>query len=115
MDTRTKIVGAEEAVRLAAAGAVVVSGYFDPLLSEHAERLARVKQGRAKLLVAIASPPDPLLPARARAEMVAGLRVVDYVTEANIASQICFEQEDAACFERLARHVRARQRSAAAS
>ncbi len=115
MDTRTKIVGEQEALRLAAAGAIVVRGYFDPLLAEHAERLAQVKPGGAKLLVAIASPADPLLPSRARAELVAGLRVVDYVTEANIAPQICFEQEDAARFQRLARRVRERQRAAAAS
>ena len=31
MDTRGKIVAASEAARLAAEGATVVSGYFDPL------------------------------------------------------------------------------------
>ena len=43
MDTRTKIVPFEEAVRLAAAGAIVVSGYFDPLLAAHAARLREIK------------------------------------------------------------------------
>lgn len=113
MDTRPKIVGVEEALRLAAAGATVVSGYFDPLLASHAERLAELKRNRTPLLVVIASPANPILPVRARAELVAGLRTVDYVTEENITAQICLEQEDSARFNRLVEHVRARQRAAA--
>jgi glycerol-3-phosphate cytidylyltransferase-like family protein len=114
VDTRTKIVGAAEAERTAQAGALVVRGYFDPLLAAHAEGLAALKQPGTTLLVVIASPADPILPARARAELVAGLRVVDQVTEANIQAQICLEQEDAERFGRLVDHVRARQHAAAA-
>lgn len=113
MDTRTKIVGADEARRIAAAGATVVSGYFDPLLASHAERLAQLKRNGAPLLVVIASPPNPILPARARAELVAGLRVVHHVTEANVAPQVCLEQEDGARYKALLEHVRARQLAAA--
>lgn len=113
MDTRPKIVGVEEALRLAAAGATVVRGYFDPLLASHAERLGELKRNGTPLLVVIASPANPILPARARAELVAGLRAVDHVTEENINAQICLEQEDAARFNRLVEHVRARQRAAA--
>lgn len=115
MDTRTKIIGAGDAQRLADLGATVVSGYFDPLLASHAERLAALKQNGTALLVVITSPANPILPARARAELVAGLRAVDHVTEANdvnIKPQICLEQEDAERFERLVDHVRARQRAA---
>jgi glycerol-3-phosphate cytidylyltransferase-like family protein len=105
-------VGEAEARRIAGQ-ATVVRGYFDPLLAWHAERLEQVKRGGMRLLVVIASPGNPILPGRARAELVAGLRVVDYVTEANIETidmgpQICLEQEDAACFKRLAIHVNRR-------
>ena len=113
MDTRTKIVSAEEAKRIASAGATVVSGYFDPLLASHAERLAQLKQNGSPLLVVIATPRDPILPAGARAELIAGLRVVDHVTEANITAQTCLEHEDAQSFTRLVEHVRARQSAAA--
>lgn len=112
MDTREKIIGEAEARSVAAAGATVVRGYFDPLLAAHAGRLAQLKQRGAALLVVIASPADPILPARARAELVAGLRAVDHVTEANIEPRICLEQEDALRFDELLRHVRARQRAA---
>jgi glycerol-3-phosphate cytidylyltransferase-like family protein len=113
VDTRPKIVGGEEALRLAAAGATVVSGYFDPLLASHAERLAELKRNGTPLLVVITSPANPILPVRARAELVAGLRAVDHVTEENITAQICLEQEDAARFNRLVEQVLARQRAAA--
>jgi bifunctional ADP-heptose synthase (sugar kinase/adenylyltransferase) len=111
VDTREKIIGPEDAQRLADGGATVVSGYFDPLLASHAERLAAIKESGSRLLVVIASPENPILPARARAELVAGLRAVDDVTEANIAPQIRLEQEDAARFESLLDHVRARQQA----
>ena len=113
MDTREKIIGEAQARSLAAAGAIVVSGYFDPLLASHADRLAQLKQSGAPLLVVIASPANPILPAPARAELVAGLRAADHVTEANIQPRICLEQEDAEGFEQLLRHVQARQRAAA--
>lgn len=104
--------GEAEARRIAEK-ATVVRGYFDPLLAWHAERLAEMKRDGKPLLVVIASPENPILAARARAELVAGLRVVDSVTEANIQPtniepQICLEQEDAECFKQLAGHVRSR-------
>jgi bifunctional ADP-heptose synthase (sugar kinase/adenylyltransferase) len=75
----------------------IVSGYFDPLLAAHAERLEAIKRPGARLVVALADPPDPILPARARAELVAALRCVDYVVHpgdgiAHIEHH--FEQED---------------------
>lgn len=51
-------------------------GYFDPLTAEIAARLATLG---SQLTVAILDPPDPLLPARARAELVAALRCVQQV------------------------------------
>lgn len=103
--------GEAEARRIATE-ATVVRGYFDPLLAWHAERLAEIKREGTPLLVVIASPENPILAARSRAELVAGLGVVDYATEANIEPQICLEQEDAACFKRLAGQVRRRAASA---
>jgi bifunctional ADP-heptose synthase (sugar kinase/adenylyltransferase) len=114
VDTRTKIVSTQEALRLTERGATVVSGYFDPLISAHTARLAEVKQEGAPLLVLIASPEDPILPARARAELVAGLRCVDYVTEAldGLAPSVHLESEHDARLEQLIEHVQARQQAA---
>jgi hypothetical protein len=81
LDTRRKIVGAAEAAGIAAGGATVVSGYFDPLIAWHARWLAGFKKGARPLLVLIATPENPILPAAARAELVASLRVVDHVVE----------------------------------
>ena len=82
MDTRTKIIDAAQAARIAQAGATVVSGYFDPMIASHAERLATLKQEGKSLLVLVATPPDAILPALARAQLIAGLSVVDYVCDA---------------------------------
>ncbi len=114
MDTRTKIVSAAEAVRIAASGAIVVTGYFDPLLAAHAERLAGLKRGGLPLMAAIADPENPILPTRARAELVAGLAVVDYVVEsanglAPGLRKLRLEQEDEARLEDLIERVHARQ------
>ena len=118
MDTRNKIIDAAQARSLAAAGGtadiLMISGYFDPLVSSHAKRLAELKTGGAKLLVVIATPINAILPARARAELVAALAVVDYVTEADgsLTPQIRLEHEDEARLDALIEHVNARQRAA---
>jgi len=114
LDTRTKIVDAAQAVHLANGGATVVSGYFDPMFASHAERLASLKRDGEPLLVLISTPPDPILPAAARAQLVAGLSVVDYVcdTPNDLAPQIALEDEHAQLLARLIEHVQARQRAA---
>ena len=111
MDTRGKIVTEAEATRLAKSGATVVSGYFDPLVAEHAVRLQGLKRAGSPLLVLIASPRDPILPARARAELVAGLAAVDYVAELTSGLQpgIRLEAEDSVRLARLIQHVHMRQ------
>jgi bifunctional ADP-heptose synthase (sugar kinase/adenylyltransferase) len=110
MDTRVKIVSAAEAERIAADGATVVSGYFDPLLASHAERLSALKRAGVPLLVAIADPENPILPARARAELVAGLAAVDRVVEAGagLKVDVRLEEEDARRLDALIEHVHAR-------
>lgn len=114
MDTREKIVDAAQAARIAASGAIVVSGYFDPMVASHAERLQSLKPVGGKLLVLIATPEKVILPAAARAELVAGLRAVDYVSELapGLTPQIHLELEDADRFAALLAHVHARQKCA---
>ena len=55
-----------------------VSGYFDPVLASHAARLEELAAGRA-LVVVLADPPDPLLPALSRGQLLSGLRSVSAV------------------------------------
>ena len=114
MDTRCKIVSGTEALRLAQAGATVVSGYFDPLAAEHATRLQGLKRAGSPLLVLIASPPNPILASRARAELVAGLAAVDYVAELSqeIQPDVTLEAEDTVLQARLIQHVHTRQSAA---
>jgi bifunctional ADP-heptose synthase (sugar kinase/adenylyltransferase) len=114
LDTREKIIDAAQAARIAASGATVISGYFDPLIASHAERLAELKPAGATLLVLIATPPDAILPAAARAVLVAGLRAVDYVAEHvdGLSANIRLEEEDGQRYRELLRHVHARQKAA---
>lgn len=87
VDTRCKIIGAARAASLVedARGAgrdiLLLTGYFDPLLAAHAERVSELRaSGRDRLLmVLVRTPEEPLMPAEARAELVAALSGVDYV------------------------------------
>ena len=114
MDTRTKIIDAAQAARISQSGATVVSGYFDPMTASHAERLMTLKREGAPLLVLVATPADAILPALARAQLVAGLSVVDYVCDApgGLAPQVHLENEHAEMLAKLIDHVHARQRAA---
>jgi hypothetical protein len=80
MDTRTKIVSIEAAPR----ACTVVTGAFDPMLAEDAHQLAEIRAAHPDrpLLVVVLPLPVALLPGHARAELVAALRVVDYVVTA---------------------------------
>jgi cytidyltransferase-like protein len=83
LDTRTKIVNA---VPPEARHLKVVMGYFDPMHAGHIRRLQELCEARERLTVIVADPPDPILPARARAELVAGLSCVAYVIPGDIAA-----------------------------
>lgn len=88
MDTRTKIVSLGKVVEIASRQRVrIVTGYFDPLLAAHAARLYEIRRAEpdTPLVVAILDPSSPVLNARARAELVAALAVVDYVMILNVA------------------------------
>ena len=80
MDTRTKILNLEAARRLRAPRLVVVTGYFDLLRAGHACELEAIRQRTGGALLALVLPwDDAYLSQRARAEMTAALRVIDYV------------------------------------
>jgi hypothetical protein len=97
----------------------VVTGYFDPLLAAHARELAALPR---PLLVAVLPRAGELLAQRARAELAAGLRVVDYVVIAEDtdadglckrlrASQVVrLEAADADRTRHLMEHVRDAQK-----
>lgn len=85
IDTRRKILDAVQILALArqwrgeGIQPIVVTGFFDLLQSEHARRLAAISVPGRPLLVIVLEPRHPILPAGARAELVAALRMVDYV------------------------------------
>ncbi|HYW42244.1 MAG TPA: hypothetical protein VE959_05270 [Bryobacteraceae bacterium] len=84
MDTRSKILTLAEAQALARPVALA-SGSFDVLRVEHARELqdARNRAAGGALLVVVLPSAAGLLGQRARAEMVAALRMVDYVVIAD--------------------------------
>lgn len=85
MDTRTKILTAAAAAALEPARPLLlVTGHFDILRAEHARALneARERTGAQSVLVVVLPLAAEIVPQAARAEMVAALRVVDYVLPA---------------------------------
>ncbi len=58
----------------------LVVAYCDPLLPAHARSLAALAAEGSPLMVMLADPPEPLLDSRARAELVAGMADVAWVT-----------------------------------
>jgi len=86
VDTRTKIVGAEEFIRrlqqwrTEGVEFAVAAGSFDPLLAAHAAQAAAARPSGGRLAVIVTEPVTPILDARARAELTAGLAAVDMVT-----------------------------------
>lgn len=95
---------------------VVVRGYFDPVYAFHARRLREVLLPGEQLIVAVAEPKDPLLPWRARAELVAGFAAVEYVVHGDSvipgARTVDLCEEDLRARHELALHVLGRHKSA---
>jgi glycerol-3-phosphate cytidylyltransferase-like family protein len=79
VDTRSKILTFAEAMELRPP-VTLVTGYFDVLRVGDASELAAVRHH--PLLVVVLPLANEILPQRARAELVAALRVVDYVVTA---------------------------------
>ena len=113
MDTRSKIISAQEArERLHDRPAHWVSGHFDPLLAEHVRRLSQHREPGRLLVVEILTPAQPLLPQRARAELVAALAIVDYVVLGN-GQPHGQSAEDTDISESFVQHVLRRHREEA--
>jgi hypothetical protein len=80
VDTREKIVARDRLPALLAAGEwTTIAGYFDPMTAGQAKRIAASREPGRKLLVVVLENEEALLPASARAALVAGLRAVDAV------------------------------------
>jgi len=105
LDTRTKIVSIDEARKLTDGKPTRwLAGDFDPLLAPHIRRLRELAAPGRLLVVGLNEPARPLLPRRARAELVAALAMVDYVVPDAAAGS--FEQlNDASVTEQLVAHV----------
>jgi bifunctional ADP-heptose synthase (sugar kinase/adenylyltransferase) len=80
VDTRSKILTGSNAGRLSGP-LTVVTGYFDVVLAGHARDLEAVRERSPDrpVLVVLLAHPGEVLEAPVRAELVAALRVVDYV------------------------------------
>ena len=80
MDTRVKIVSRDHAESNGRTGnARWISGDFDPLVADHVRKLREDSTADEILIIEITNPERPLLPQRARAELVAALEQVQYV------------------------------------
>jgi bifunctional ADP-heptose synthase (sugar kinase/adenylyltransferase) len=126
LDTRKKIVSLEQALTAIRErpGWVAVTGYFDPLTAEHSRRLREIRTRHSGIVVFLSDPADPVLPARARAELLAALAMVDYVVLpqecASPASSLLDsgapvlreEEADEARFKSLLRRVQERHKAA---
>jgi bifunctional ADP-heptose synthase (sugar kinase/adenylyltransferase) len=129
VDSRRKILKPPEALEIArglrgnGATLEVVTGYFNPLLAEHAGKLEQARNRADSLMVVVTTPPNPVLPAVARAELVAALSVVDYVVlpeetaleeflaRVEAREIIRREAEDEILTRDLIEHVRSRQQA----
>ena len=86
MDTRSKILTLAEAASLPGPLAMV-TGHFDILRAAHIHALEALRSSAAgaRLLAVVLPAPDEILAQPARAELVAALRVIDYVVIADAA------------------------------
>lgn len=101
----------------------LITGFFDPLAPAHAHRLNRLASADSALIVVVTDPPDPILPLRARAELVAALAAADWVVPVPAGNLDEFlggvaiapvergEAEDLALRQEIIRHVHTRQRA----
>jgi len=118
MDTRRKILTLEDALRLPHGQVTLATGYFDALRAAHVRHLSALSR---PLLAVVLPLSGELLPQRARAEMAASLRVIDYVVivenkdlDALIEGLaprelVRLEARDTALVQQLIEHVHRRQ------
>jgi hypothetical protein len=87
MDTRRKIICREAAIEVArrvkkeGRRLTVVTGYFDVLQAAQIRHLTEVRNGTREgiLMIVLLPGTESLLPVHARAELLAGLSMIDYV------------------------------------
>jgi glycerol-3-phosphate cytidylyltransferase-like family protein len=106
LDTRIKIVQSFANPQLK-----TIIGYFDPMHAAHVRRLRELCPSGERINVILADPPEPILPAGARAELVAALTCVAEVAIGECATGSNLIDERAADSDRsrvFARHVLAR-------
>ena len=118
MDTRTKILTLDAAQRLPRGTLTLAAGYFDALRAAHARDLEALPRPLLAVVLPLA---EELLPQRARAEMAAALRVIDYVVIAKESDLdalvgclaplrlVRLEESDTARVQQLIEHVHRRQ------
>ena len=116
MDTRSKILTLEAAAELTDRPLLLVTGTFDIVRAEHVRQLRELAPG--KVLAAVLPAPIDFIPQGARCEVVAALRVVDYVVAAGPdgvdhlirslqpAAVVRLEAADALRARQLIEHVR---------
>jgi glycerol-3-phosphate cytidylyltransferase-like family protein len=106
LDTRTKIVQSFDNPQLK-----TIIGYFDPMHAGHVRRLQELCPDGQRINVLVADPPEPILPTRARAELVAALAFVAEVSTGQAIAGPNVIDERAADADRgrvFAQHVLAR-------
>ena len=109
LDTRSKITTVEQAAGQSVETLVV--GYFDPVVAAHVSRLLALP---GPVTVSVLDPPEEILPARARAELVAALGCVDTViigdarTLVSAARTIDFTAADLQTRQELVERIRHR-------
>jgi glycerol-3-phosphate cytidylyltransferase-like family protein len=122
VDTRNKILTLDAAAALTGE-IVLATGTFDILQAQHVRQLTAVRQRTpaAKLMAVVTPSPRAPLGHRARCEMIAALRMIDYVVAANDgdveplilslkpAEVACMEAIDAHLYAQLIEHVGRRQ------
>jgi hypothetical protein len=117
LDTRNKIVK-PQAIPPDGTRITLITGYFDPVYAATSRRLENLCGPEQRIVVAVADPPEPLLPWRARAELVAALGCVDYVIAADEAVELdaasSFDERDGDLKRKreLVEHILERHRTA---
>jgi hypothetical protein len=123
-DTRSKILTLEQARSIAAGHRrrVAFVSHVEVLQAMHVRKLEELAAGGwGTLFVVLTEPESPLVPLDARAEVAAGLRVVDYVVPASggVSAALAAilpdltvedEEEDRERTRSLVEHVRSRAR-----
>jgi glycerol-3-phosphate cytidylyltransferase-like family protein len=114
LDSRNKILSSDEIVRRAAGRKTLwLRGRFDPLLAHHARFIEKRQVPGATLVIVVEQGEAPLMDVRARRELAASLRAVDYVALDAPPEDVSAEMlDDAEARQAFISRVRARSGAA---